>query len=157
MKMQSLLNQNNIGIIMHGLKINTDPPVKERFKRYPINIRPKMNHLRKLIVDVARSDEAITEIEETLKWGEPSYITKNGSTLRIDWKEKNPDQYAIYFKCTSKLVPTFKEVFGDLFKYENTRAILFDLDENIPENELKICISLTLNYHKVKTLPNMGL
>lgn len=24
----------------------------------------------------------------------------------------------MYFKCTSKLVPTFKEVFGDLFKYE---------------------------------------
>lgn len=142
---------------MSGLKINTDSHVKDKFKKYPKNVRAKMNYLRKLIVDVARDDKSIIEIEETLKWGEPSYITKKGSTLRIDWKEKNPDQYAIYFKCTSKLVPTFKEVFGDLFKYENTRALLFDLDEKIPENELKLCISLTLNYHKVKTLPNLGI
>lgn len=63
----------------------------------------------------------------------------------------------MYFKCTSKLVPTFKEVFGDLFNYENTRAILFYLDDEIPECELKSCISLALNYHKVKNLPRLGL
>ncbi|MCB0746716.1 MAG: DUF1801 domain-containing protein [Ignavibacteriae bacterium] len=142
---------------MIKLKITPNPTVKQKFKKYPKNINPKIKHLRKLIIDVANSDETITEIEETLKWGEPSYLTKNGSTLRIDWKEKTPNQYAMYFKCTSKLVPTFKEVFGDLFTYENTRAILFDLDEEIPEDELKICISLTLNYHKVKNLPKLGL
>lgn len=142
---------------MPKLKVITDLAAKEKFKKYPKDIRPKMNNLRKLIIDVSDSDVSIKEIEETLKWGEPSYITKNGSTLRIDWKEKNPDQYAMYFKCTSKLVPTFKEVFGDLFKYENTRAILFDLDDEIPEDELKICIALTLHYHKVKNLPRLGL
>ena len=142
---------------MPKLKIITNPAVKEKFKKYPKHIKPKMNHLRKLIIDVANSDKSITEIEETLKWGEPSYITKNGSTLRIDWKEKNQTQYAMYFKCTSKLVPTIKDVFGDFFKYENTRAILFDLNDKIPEDELKICISLTLNYHKVKNLPMLGL
>ena len=66
-----------------------------------------------------------TELEETLKWGEPSYLVKKGSTIRMDWKVKTPDQYAMYFKCTSKLVPTFRELFGDLFKYEKNRAILF--------------------------------
>ena len=49
--------------------------------------------------------------EETLKWGEPSYLVKNGSTIRIDWKSKTPDQYAMYFKCTSKLVPVFRSLF----------------------------------------------
>ncbi|MBK8944421.1 MAG: DUF1801 domain-containing protein [Ignavibacteriae bacterium] len=142
---------------MKKLKIITNKSVKEKFGKYPKNIKPKINHLRKLIMDVAKSDESILEIEETLKWGEPSYLSKHGSTLRIDWKEKNPNQYAMYFKCTSKLVPTFKEVFSDLFKYENSRAILFDLDEAIPEEKLKICISLSLNYHKVKNLPKLGL
>jgi len=142
---------------MKKLKIITNPDTKEKFKKYPANIKPKMNYLRKLIINVAKTDESITEIEETLKWGEPSYITKFGSTLRIDWKDKNPDQYAMYFKCTSKLVPTFQEVFGDLFKYEKTRAILFDLDEEIPEDELKICISLALKYHRIKNVPRLGL
>lgn len=139
------------------ITINTDQSVKEKFIKYPKHIKPKINYLRKLIIDVANTDESISEIEETLKWGEPSYITKNGSTLRIDWKEKNQTQYAMYFKCTSKLVPTFKVVFGDLFQYEKTRAILFNLEEIIPEDKLKICISLALNYHKVKNLPNLGL
>jgi hypothetical protein len=138
-------------------KTVSNPMVKEKFKKYPTHIRPKINHLRKLIMEVANSDKTITKIEETLKWGEPSYISKNGSTIRIDWKEINPNRYVMYFKCTSKLVPTFKEVFGDLFKYEKTRAILFDLDDIIPEDELKICISLALNYHKVKNLPKFGL
>ncbi len=142
---------------MTQIKNHYQSTVKEKFKKYPKNIKPKINHLRKLILETAKSDESISEIEETLKWGEPSYITKNGSTIRIDWKEKSSNQYAMYFKCTSKLVPTFKEVFGDLFNYENTRAILFNLDDEIPEGELKICISLALNYHKVKNLPRLGL
>ena len=127
---------------MLKLKIITNPDVKEKFKKYLKHIKPKINHLRKLIIHVANSDELITEIEETLKWGEPSYLTKNGSTLRIEWKAKNPTRYAMYFKCTNKLVSTVIKVFGDLFKYENTGAILFNLDGKIPEDELKSCISL---------------
>lgn len=100
--------------------------------------------------------EGLDTIEETLKWGEPSYLTKHGSTLRMDWKEKKPDQYAMYFKCTSKLVPTFQMVFGDRFNYETTRAIVFGLDEEIPVEDLKKCISMTLRYHKVKNLPLLG-
>ena len=58
------------------------------------------------------------KLEETLKWGEPSYLTKYGSTVRMDWKEKNPEQFAVYFKCTSALVPTFKTIYKDKFKFE---------------------------------------
>jgi hypothetical protein len=82
---------------------------------------------------------------------------KNGSTLRIDWKEKSPDRYAMYFKCTSKLVPSFKAVFPKTFRYEGDRAIVFKMDEAIPVKDLKRCISATLNYHNVKHLPMLGL
>jgi len=95
-------------------------------------------------------------MEETLKWGEPSYFVKKGSTIRIDWKSKAPNQYAIYFKCTSSLVETFKTIFGDLFKYEKTRAIVFELDEEVPTEELKICIGMALQYHNLKYKPLLG-
>ena len=62
----------------------------------------------------------------------------------------------MYFKCTSKLVPTFKTVFGDRFKYENNRAILFHLNDEISNRELKKCIELALRYHSVKNLPLLG-
>jgi hypothetical protein len=75
----------------------------------------------------------------------------------MDWKSKTPDQYALYFKCTSRLVETFREVFGDLFQYEGNRAIVFHLDQNIPVPELKSCIKATLTYHKVKHLHRLGI
>ncbi len=138
------------------MKIIEDPKVDEVFRNYPKHIRPKMQFLRKLVLKTAGEIEGLDTIEETLKWGEPSYLTKHGSTLRMDWKEKKPDQYAMYFKCTSKLVPTFQMVFGDRFNYETTRAIVFGLDEEIPVEDLKKCISMTLRYHKVKNLPLLG-
>lgn len=141
---------------MSQLKITTDPRVAGKFAAYPKEIQPKIDFLRNLIVETATEDEAIPALEETLKWGEPSYLAKKGSTIRIDWKSKTPNQYAIYFKCTSKLVVTFREVYGDRFNYENNRAILFGLEEELPITELKSCIRLALNYHSLKNLPLLG-
>lgn len=115
-----------------------------------------MEKLRELVLEAASEVDSLENLEETLKWGEPSYLTKHGSTVRMDWKEKKPDQYAMYFKCTSKLVPTFKELYQDTFTFEGDRAIIFKLDEKIPKNELKHCIKLALNYHKVKHLLLLG-
>lgn len=142
---------------MRKLSIKENPEVKTKFQSYPKEVKTKLNHLRKLIIETASEIEDIEEIEETLKWGEPSYLAKKGSTIRIDWKSKTPHQYAMYFKCTSKLVPTFKEVYGDLFKYEKNRAILFDLEEKVPATALKECIGLALRYHSVKNQPRLGL
>ena len=139
------------------MKIKSDPSVAEKFSSYPAHIQPKMEHLRNLIIDTAQSIETIDQLEETLKWGEPSFLTKHGSTIRIDWKSKTPEQYAIYFKCTSQLVPSFKVVFEDTFQYEGTRAIVFQLEENVPEEELKKCIAAGLTYHKIKNQPLLGL
>lgn len=142
---------------MNNLQVKTDPEVESVFTNYPELVRNKLLHLRKLILDAANEMDEIQQIEETLKWGEPSYLVKKGSTIRIDWKEKKPNQYAIYFKCTSRLVPTFKMIYNSLFKYEGNRAIIFQMNDMIPEAELKRCISVGLTYHKVKDLPMLGL
>ena len=142
---------------MKKLQIETNPEVELVFNKYPGSVRKKILNLRRLIIETANEIEEIANMEETLKWGEPSYLVKNGSTLRIDWKKKEPDQYAIYFKCTSKLVPTFKMVYKDKFKYEGNRAIIFHLNDKIPEVELKNCITVALTYHKVKHLAILGL
>jgi len=137
--------------------LNRDPKVDDVFKNYPDFVRDKMYFLRELVIETANETPEITTLEETLKWGEPSFLNKNGSTLRMDWKEKTPNQYQMYFKCTSRLVETFKLVFGDLFDYEKNRAIIFRLDQEIPVEELKKCIKATLMYHKVKDDLILGL
>ena len=142
---------------MNKIKININPEVKSVFSNYPDFVRNKLLDLRKLIIDSASEVEEIKELEETLKWSEPSYVSKIGSTIRIDWKSKTPNQYAIYFKCTSRLVETFKLIFNNTFNYEGKRAIIFQLEDEIPTEELVKCIKTALTYHKVKHLPTLGL
>lgn len=138
------------------MELTTNPKVETVFNNYPSPFREKLLELRTLVLATAEETEGIETLEETLKWGEPSYLAKKGSTIRMDWKKSKPEQYAIYFKCTSKLVVTFKEIYGDKFSYENTRAILFKVEDEIPVKELKHCISLALTYHSVKHLPLLG-
>ena len=131
--------------------------VRAKFEAYPGKALLSMLSMRRLILDTASGDPAIGNVEETLKWGEPSYMAKGGSTLRIDWKAKEPDQYAMYFNCQTKLVETFEKLYGDLFRFEGNRAIVFGLEENLPVPELKQCIVSTLRYHRVKRLPLLGM
>lgn len=133
-----------------------NPNVIDKFESYPDPVRKKMYALRELVIGTAREMEGSDKLEESLKWGEPSYTTKNGSTIRMDWKESRPDEYAMYFHCQTTLVDTFKELYRDRFRFEGNRAIVFGRDDEIAENELKHCISLALNYHMVKHLPLLG-
>lgn len=138
------------------MELKSNPEVEAVFLHYPDSVRDKMLNLRRLILEVAEEIE-LTNLEETLKWGEPSFLAKKGSTIRMDWKAKSPEQYAMYFKCTSKLVPSFRLAYDEIFEYEGNRAVVFKLDEEIPEAELKNCIKAALTYHQVKHLPMLGL
>ena len=129
------------------------PEVQRKFDSYPDHVRELMLGLRDLILDVASKEGAVSE---SLKWGEPSYASKDGTPIRIDWKEKSPEQYAMYFNCQSKMIPTVKEIFGDLFEYEGTRAIVFSLNDEFPETEVAEVVSLALKYHRLKGLPRLG-
>jgi hypothetical protein len=142
---------------MGKLKLKTNPKVEEIFASYPETVREKMQFLRALVKETAEETHEIEDLEETLKWGEPSFVTKNGSTLRMDWKKKSPDQYAMYFQCSSRLVDTFRMVFNHKFQYEGNRAIVFMLNQKIPELELKECIKASLKYHQVKHLITLGI
>lgn len=142
---------------MHKLNIITDPSFLSRLNGYPSGVKSQMMALRDLVHDTAKATPEIDQLEETLKWNEPSFITPIGSTLRMDWKEKTPDQYQLYFQCSTRLVETFRLIYGDLFKYENNRAIILDLNQEIPESELKQCIRATLTYHTAKKQIHLGI
>ena len=126
--------------------------IKKKFDSYPNDIKNKLLELREIIFNVAKNEKSILNIEETLKWNEPSYITKNGSTIRIDWKKDKPNQYSIYFNCKTKLISTFRELFSDKFKFEGNREIIFDKNDSIDYKALEYCILLSLTYHDRKHL-----
>lgn len=126
------------------------PDVAITFDSYPLGARKKLMTLRELIFDVAAKTNGVGELEESLKWGEPAYVTaesKSGSTIRIAWKKARPTQYAMYFNCQTTLVDSFKTIFPTAFKFEGNRALVFDESDEVPVAALRICVEMALTYH----------
>ena len=72
--------------------------VRSRFDAYPENARTRLEELRNLVLQIVSGLE-LGEVEESLKWGEPSYSVKTGSPLRMDWKLKSPNNYYLLVGC----------------------------------------------------------
>ena len=114
------------------MKRFADPAVAAVFKAYPAELRRRLMELRALVFEVAAGTEGVGRLTETLKWGQPSYLTeettRSTSIARAAW-------------------PTFRELYPNTFRYESKRAILFDTDAQLPLPELRHCIGLALTHH----------
>lgn len=125
--------------------------VAKVFEGYPAPARKKLLALRELIFRTAAATPGVGELEETLKWGEPAYLTsqsKSGSTVRIAWKKARPDEYAMYFNCQTTLVDTFRTLFPNALVFEGNRAILLKTTESIPTDSVAFCVTAALTYHR---------
>ncbi len=128
-----------------------DPDVASLFDSYPAPIREDLLNLRRLVLSTASEIDSVGPIEETTRWGQPGYLTsttRTGSTIRLGpTAPRSSHDYGLYFICRTSLVETFRHLFGDLFDYEDNRALLFTTGEPIPQDELAECIALALTYH----------
>ena len=129
--------------------------VKDKFESYPRHIKPIILQLRELVFSVAEELD-LGEIDETLKWGEPSYQVKNGSPIRMDWKPKTPNQYFLFFHCQTKLVDTFRELYSEALELEGNRAIVLYANKDLPKKVIRHCIELAMTYKSIKHLPLLG-
>jgi hypothetical protein len=128
---------------------HSDPVVDTVFDAYPKPVKARLPALRRLIFATAKATKGVGRVEETLKWGQPSYLTpetKSGSTIRIDQVKHVLGQYAVYFHCQTNLVETFRELYPEL-RYGGNRCILLNADDKVPEAALRHCVALALTYH----------
>lgn len=126
-----------------------DPAVEAVFETYPKPVKAKLLALRRLIFDTAKATKGVGALEETLKWGQPSYLTpetRSGSTIRIDQVKPDTGQVAVYFHCQTNLVETFRELYPEL-SFAGNRSILLDAGGKLPEAALRHCVALALTYH----------
>ena len=127
-----------------------DSTVDAVFNAYPGPVKAKLLALRRLIFDTARRTKGVGRLQETLKWGQPSYLTPetgSGSTIRIDRGRSSTDQYAVYFHCQTDLVETFRELYPTELSYGGNRSILLNVNDDIPQAALRHCVGLALTYH----------
>jgi hypothetical protein len=116
------------------------------FASFPPKTRAKMLALRKLIRETAAATEGVGPLEETLRWGEPAWLTtqsQSGSMIRINFRG---GKCAMYFLCRTSLIAKFREIYPDSFDYEGNRAILLPAHGALPTAALRHCIALALTY-----------
>jgi hypothetical protein len=121
------------------------------FEGYPDAVRARLLELRQLILETAAETEGVGRIEETLKWGQPSYITResgSGSTIRIDQVKGEAGQVALYVHCRTTLAESFQRLYPGVFVYEGKRALWLAVGAALPVEALKGCIALALTYHR---------
>ncbi|MCA9858547.1 MAG: DUF1801 domain-containing protein [Thermomicrobiales bacterium] len=122
------------------------------FAAFPTDVRQRLEEIRRLIFTVAAETPGVGPLTETLKWGEPAYLTqesKSGTTIRLGWiPSSDRTTCAVLFNCQTTLVETFREQFPERFGFQKNRAILLDPAEALPVDELSVCLEMALTYHQ---------
>jgi Domain of unknown function (DU1801) len=129
-----------------------NPEVENTFNAYPKKIRDKLLGLRDLIFQIAGASDEIGEIEETLKWGNPSYLTnrpKSGTTIRLSEVRASEGKYAISVHCQTSLVSEFRDIYPEL-EFDGNRSVIFGVNSDLPLETTKHFISSALTYHHEK-------
>ena len=131
------------------------PEIQSKIATYPEDAKAHFSALEALIFDVAES--LGKSVEESVKWGEASYLVKGGTAIRVDWKARSPDSLCMFFNCKTLLIETFREVLPDAFEYQGNRELRIPLHSPIPIEPLRICIAAALTYQARKHEPLLGL
>ena len=121
------------------------------FAGFPERVRRRLLEVRGLIFGTAADIEGVGPLTETLKWGEPAYLTGatgSGSTIRLGWFRSSERNCAVLFNCRTTLIDTFRSQFPDVFAYEKNRAILLSDREPLPQAPLSACLEMALTYHR---------
>ncbi|WP_026261688.1 DUF1801 domain-containing protein [Kiloniella laminariae] len=134
-------------------------PISEKMKAVYDSYSPPVKDcllvLRDLIYQTAAETAGVGPLEETLKWGQPSFLTsqsKSGTTIRLDQIKASRDSYGLYLHCQSNLVDRFRILYPEVMTYEGNRCVVFRAEDDIPVQALKHCISMALTYHLDKKM-----
>ncbi len=128
--------------------------VLEAFEAVEPAKRATLMTAREMIFEVAETCPEVGAVEETLRWGEPAYVTekrRTGSTIRLA-VERGSGAPALFFDCKTTLVEGFRAQFGGALRFVKNRAVLLDDDPAGQAEALAICIRAALRYH----LPRAG-
>jgi len=125
-----------------------DPAVERAFLSFPEEERSGLLALRELIFETAEKAEGVGELRETLKWGQPAYVTpvtRSGSTIRLGLPKQGG--FAIYAHCQTTIISDFRSRYPEAFKFEGNRAVHFTAGQKLPLAKLKTLVEAALTYH----------
>ena len=111
----------------------------------------QLQPLRQLILTSAAATNGVGALEESIKWGEPSYAPlKRGIGSSIRLAPRRDGKVSMNFICHTGLIEQFREIYAQSLTFEGNRTIVIDTQKPLPRTELSHCISLALTYHLSK-------
>lgn len=125
--------------------------VAAAFAAFPAPVCAQLLEVRRLIFATAAGIGGVDPLTETLKWGEPAYLTEttgSGSTIRLGLSNSPEGQGAVLFNCRTTLVETFRMQFPEVFVFQGNRAILLDPSVPLATEQLSMCLAMALTYHR---------
>ena len=126
--------------------------ILNQIDRWPETAQQHLLALRALFHEVAQ-DAGIGPLDESLKWGQPSWRPRKarmGTTLRLNWSPDAPAHLAAYVDCKTDLASQMSTRFPGQFHYAGRRAMSFALAQPMPEAALRQLALLTFTYHRAK-------
>lgn len=124
------------------------PQVKAAYDAFPEGQKEIALMLRDLVFAVAADTPEVGRVEETLKWGQPSFITpktKSGSTLRIGVTKAGDT--GIYAHCGTSIISDYAATFPGDDRIDGNRGVLFATANEIVPDRLRHLIRHGLTYH----------
>jgi uncharacterized protein YdhG (YjbR/CyaY superfamily) len=131
------------------MQTTPNPAVLLAYEHHPPAMRARLWALRALVLAVAEAHPDIGRIEEAVKWGQPSFLTrpKTGTTVRLGAADATTS--AVYVHCQSKVVERARVTGLDL-GFDGTRAVRLPLDQPVPAAAVRTFVELALTYHQWK-------
>ncbi|WP_417584699.1 DUF1801 domain-containing protein [Pelagibacterium sp.] len=130
------------------------PDIAQVLSRHPARVVVHLRDIRAMIFATASEIDGVGPLTETIKWGEPAYLTgktRSGTTIRLGVSKLAPDRAALFFNCRTNLIENFRAHFADDFLFEGNRALIVPTLIQPVKTPLALCIRMALTYHRTRT------
>ena len=122
------------------------PDIEAAFQEFDPSVRDQLLAFREMIFVVGASLDAVQRIEESLKWGQPSYnaLPKTGTPIRLG--QSKSGEACLFVHCQTTLVGDLASAGGHDLRTVDNRSVLLPKDLS-SSPELLTFIRATFTYH----------
>ena len=124
-------------------------PVAKAYGLFPLPLQALAMDLRMAVFTVA-ARLGLSDLEETIKWGEPAYLPgRGGTTLRIGYG-RDGTVCKLLVNCQTTLIDGWRQRFEGRLVFEGNRAVLLAPSLPFDRGAVETCVADAFEYHTRK-------
>lgn len=139
------------------MDIQTDhapAPLLAHIKHWPDAAQARLWACRALFHQIAQ-DAKVGRLDETLKWGQPSWrpvAPRTGSTLRAGWHSDRAQMLSLFVDCKTDLAARMRDFYPHLPLNDGRRHLAVAIEGPLPQQALSHLAEMTFTYHRARRL-----